>query len=275
MTPSLYRLSAFTRDPAGGNPAGVWLGPALPDAPTMQRIAAEVGYSETVFIAPLQGAQREVRYYSPLDEVDFCGHATIAAAVQLGRLHGDGEYVFHTVVGAVPVRVSGGDAALTSVPPQQRALAADDLADLLGVFGWRAEEVDPAIAPGLAYAGSWHAVIALRQRASLDALNYDFARLQALSARIGFTTAQLVWREHAGRFHARNPFPAGGVIEDPATGSAAAALGGYLRERGLLVAPARFEIVQGVVMGRPSRLLVEVPESGGITVSGSAVSLDD
>jgi PhzF family phenazine biosynthesis protein len=77
-TASLSRLAAFTTTPDGGNPAGVWIGEALPDPGTMQRITAEVGFSETALVAPASGYERTIRYYSPLAEVPFCGHATIA-----------------------------------------------------------------------------------------------------------------------------------------------------------------------------------------------------
>jgi PhzF family phenazine biosynthesis protein len=82
-----------------------------------------------------------------------------------------------------------------------------------------------------------------------------------------------VWRERTDLFHARNPFPVGGVVEDPATGAAAAALGGYLRDAGLVATPFRFVIRQGDDLGRPSVLTVEVPASGGIVVSGTAADL--
>jgi PhzF family phenazine biosynthesis protein len=95
--------------------------------------------------------------------------------------------------------------------------------------------------------------------------------------RRSWTTVDLVQREDAGTFHARNPFPPGGVVEDPATGAAAAALGGYLREGGHVAPPATLTVVQGVDMGRPSLLTVDVPaEPGsGIRVTGSAVALPD
>ena len=87
--PALLRLAAFTTDPAGGNPAGVWIGPRFPPDPEMQRIAAEVGYSETAFLvrdAASPGLGRfRVRYFSPLAEVPFCGHATIASGVALAE----------------------------------------------------------------------------------------------------------------------------------------------------------------------------------------------
>ncbi len=84
------------------------------------------------------------------------------------------------------------------------------------------------------------------------------------------TTLQLVWRETDALFHSRNPFPPGGVVEDPATGAAAAALGGYLREADFIKAPFDFVIRQGEDMGTPSRLGVSVPASGGVVVSGTA-----
>ena len=87
---TLYRRSAFTDNPKGGNPAGVWVGETLPSVDVMQRIAAEVGYSETAFVAPASGQNRTIRYYSPEMEVPFCGHATIATGAVLGETEGDG-----------------------------------------------------------------------------------------------------------------------------------------------------------------------------------------
>ena len=84
-TASLYRLAAFSSTPEGGNPAGVWIAETLPDPRVMQQIAAEVGYSETAFVAPARGRDRTVRYYSPAVEIPFCGHATIATGVVLGQ----------------------------------------------------------------------------------------------------------------------------------------------------------------------------------------------
>ena len=271
----LSRLSAFTRDPAGGNPAGVWIGDALPDAASMQRIAAEVGYSETAFVAPARGRRREIRYYSPLAEVSFCGHATIVAGVRLGETSGDGDYVLRATVGDVALTVGPRDgvreAALTSVEPRWEPAPDALLTPVLDLLGWRRDELDPAIPPARAYAGAWHLVLAAARRRRLDTLDYDFDALQRVMLDDGLTTLQLVWRESDAVFHARDPFPVGGQVEDPATGAAAAALGGYLREAGLVAAPHEFLIRQGEAMGRPSRLRVVVPERGGITVAGSAV----
>lgn len=104
---------------------------------------------------------------------------------------------------------------------------------------------------------------------------YDFDRLRSIMLAADLTTLQLVWREAVDRFRARDPFPVGNVVEDPATGAAAAAFGAHLRWHGELVPPARFTISQGVEMGRPSLIEVEVPDTdGGIRVTGTAMSLD-
>jgi PhzF family phenazine biosynthesis protein len=278
MSPdSLYRLSAFTTDPNGGNPAGVWVGSGLPRPEEMIAIAADVGFSETAFVEPLGGNQWRIRYYSPEMAVPFCGHATIATAVLLGELDGEGTYEFETPVGMVPVAVraceDGYEASLTSVEPQQ-AIATDALVTaVLAALGWGREDLSGAIAPRLAYAGSWHLVLAAGTLARLNALDYDFEALKAVMLGAGLLTVQLVWRESDAVFHSRNPFPVGGVVEDPATGSAAAALGGYLRSAGLIPVPGRFEIRQGEAMGRPSLISVEVPVTGGIVVTGRAVRI--
>lgn len=277
MSGILRRLTAFATTPDGGNPAGVWVGDALPDAAEMQRIAADVGFSETAFVAPAAGPARTVRYYSPEAEVSFCGHATIAAGVVLGEAEGDGVYQLATAVGDVPVEVRTRNgvrlAALTSVEPDHEPVPDPLLRNALAALGWRADDLDPALPPARAYAGAWHLVLAARRARRLARLDYAYDALKAIMLQDGLTTVQLVWRERPDLFHSRNPFPVGGVVEDPATGAAAAALGGYLRDAGLIDAPATILIRQGEAMGRPSRLTVEIPATGGIVVRGAAVPI--
>ena len=119
-----------------------------------------------------------------------------------------------------------------------------------------------------------HLILAARDRERLARLEYPFEALKALMLEHDLTTLQLIWREAPDRFRARDPFPVGGAVEDPATGAAAAALGAYLRERGEIDAPATVEIAQGVEMGRPSRLTISiVPDDAGVRVSGHAVPI--
>ncbi len=281
--PELLRLAAFTLDPAGGNPAGVWIGATLPEPAEMQRIATEVGFSETAFLAPdgtgRPGAHR-VRYFSPAAEVPFCGHATIASGVALADRSTLDRFLLTTNDGLVTVDTERGPdghtrATLTSVAPRVRAAEPDLLADALAALEWARDELDPALPPAVGFAGAYHLILAAASYDTLRVLSYDFERLRSIMLAADLTTVQLVWREATDRFRARDPFPVGNVVEDPATGAAAAAFGAYLRWRGELVPPARFTITQGVEMGRRSLIEVEVPDTdGGIRVTGTAVSLD-
>lgn len=272
---NLSKLTAFADGAGGGNPAGVWIGEELPSVVVMQQIAADVGFSETAFLAG-SGPEWEARYYSPEAEVSFCGHATIASGVALGEQFGDGQYLLRTPVGPVGIDVDTRDgarhAALTSVEPEYEPAPPALVDSVLAAIQWQRSDLDESIPPARAFAGAWHLVLAARQRDRLARLDYDFDELRAIMRSDGLTTIQLVWREEPTIFHARNPFPVGGVVEDPATGASAAALGGYLRESGLLEPPTELTIHQGVDMGRPSKLTVSIPDSGGIVVSGPAVA---
>ncbi|MDN3359115.1 PhzF family phenazine biosynthesis isomerase [Actinomadura sp. DC4] len=276
---SVLRYTAFDVDGAGGNPAGVVLDARGLDATRMQEIAAEVGFSETAFLTGGEGRRLRIRYFSPLAEVAFCGHATIATAVALAEREGTGELRLATSAGEVRVgtRTESGRilATLTSVAPAVREVEEADLGAALTALRWDAAELDPKLPPRVASAGNDHLVLAASSRTRLAHLDYDLAALGGLMARRGWTTVHLVWREAETVFHARDPFPPGGVVEDPATGAAAAAFGAYLRSLGLVLPPARVTIHQGRDMGRPSLLLVDVPagDDSGIGVSGTAAPL--
>jgi PhzF family phenazine biosynthesis protein len=276
----VLRYAAFTRDPDGGNPAGVVLDARGEPDRSLQQVATEVGYSETAFLLPQPEPQRfAVRYFSPLAEVPFCGHATIATGVAHAERHGPGTLLLATAAGPVEVVTSITDgvasARLTSVPPHTEPTDDDVLAALLGALRWAPTDLDPALPVRVAYAGARHPVVAAATRERLAQLDYDVPALGALMAEQGWTTVQLVRRRSPTEFVARNPFPPGGVYEDPATGAAAAALGGYLRELGLIAPPVRLRIRQGEELGRPGLLVVDVPAGAdtGIQVSGTAVPI--
>ncbi|MFD4551345.1 PhzF family phenazine biosynthesis isomerase [Streptomyces sp. NPDC058466] len=277
----VLRYTAFSPDPAGGNPAGVVLDASALDPAGMLAVAAEVGYSETAFVTAQDTAGRRftLRYFSPLAEVDFCGHATVATAVALAQRIGPGELVFDTAAGDIPVLTAADDqgvlrATLTSVPTRSRPAEDAELDAALTALGWQRTDLDPALPPHVAFGGVQHLVLAAADRARLADLAYDFDALAAVMRRYGWTTLQLVWRETPTRFHARDPFPVGGVVEDPATGAAAAAFGGYLRTLGLVPETGTVVIRQGEDMGRPSTLTLHIdPTDPRVRVSGQAVSL--
>ncbi|MER5866704.1 PhzF family phenazine biosynthesis isomerase [Kitasatospora sp. NPDC002040] len=277
--PEVLRYAAFTTDPAGGNPAGVVLDATGLDAAAQLAIAAGLGYSETAFLTPGPTERSfAVRYFSPLAEVPFCGHATVATAVALADRIGPGELLFQTGAGPVPVSVTAGpdalEATLTSVEPHVLPIPQADVAEALTLLGWAAADLDPSLPARIAYAGARHLVLAAATRERLADLAYDFDGLARFMTDRDLTTLQLVWRESVGVFHVRNPFPVGGVVEDPATGAAAAAFGAYLRTLGETTPDAVLTLHQGHDLGRPGRLRVELRAGDArVRVTGAAVAI--
>lgn len=276
----VQRYAAFTSDPDGGNPAGVVLDAGDLDDAAMQAIAAEVSYSETAFLRPRPDEPHayDVRYFAPLREVPFCGHATIASGVALARRDGVGTFVLHTSVGPVEVETAmRGEAVwatLTSVEP--RVVPADValVGDVLTALRWADGDLHGSHPRALANAGAWHLVLVARTRERLADLHYDVDALRTVMEANDLTTIQLVWPDSHGAYQSRNPFPVGGVYEDPATGAAAAAFGAYLAHFGFVAPDAAFTIEQGVDLGRPSLLQVRLDGAGGrVRVSGKAVRL--
>ncbi|MBY0411751.1 MAG: PhzF family phenazine biosynthesis isomerase [Burkholderiaceae bacterium] len=292
----LQKIAAFSDGSVGGNPAGVWISDsALPPPDEMQRIAAEVGFSETVFAAPLSqdSADRlgwRVRYFSPETEVPFCGHATIALGAALAQRCGDGVFALSLRDADITVegRRQGGHSAysnhgdqhnpnnlvqvaLQSPPTRSASASASLLADALALFSYTAADLDPRIPPALIHGGADHLVLALRQRSALSAMQYALEAGRTLMVSAGLVTIVLVVAESDQLLHTRNAFASGGVLEDPATGAATAALAGYLRDLDWPHGGA-IKVVQGEDMDMRSLLHAEVgPVPGSsIRVSGTA-----
>ena len=273
------RYAAFSEDPAGGNPAGVVLDARHLTAARMQQVAAEVGYSETAFVTgPILGESAfPIRYFAPEGEVDFCGHATIATAVALGEEAGPGTYTLRTNVGPVEVtaRLDGEHAVGTLRSPDLDCFPLpEELLDrLLSALRWSAADLDPELPPAVGFGGNRHPVLVAGDVHRLATLDYDFDALQRLCRAHDWVTVQLVAAVGPRTWRARDPFPWGGVVEDPATGAAAAAFAGYLRARGRATTGDALVITQGVEMGRPSRIDVELLDRAAL-ISGRATPLE-
>ena len=271
---AIQKIAAFSDGNTGGNPAGVVISEQHPDDVEMQKIAAEVGFSETAFATPTNNAFR-VRYFSPESEVPFCGHATIALGAALALKQGDG--IFHLILNEAEITVEGqqqGDLVLAALqsPPTYSAEASPQLvSDALALFGYTHDDLALNIPPARINGGAEHLVLGLKTREALAAMKYDLASGRTLMNQAGLVTITLVWSETPQRFHSRNPFASGGVYEDPATGAAAAAFAGYLRD---IAWPHKgvINIVQGEDMGMRSQLKADIPSEPGssIRISGTA-----
>ena len=264
----VLKIAAFSDGTTGGNPAGVVIADELPDAATMQSIAAEVGFSETVF-AEKQGKSWKTRYYSPENEVPFCGHATIALGAALGALHGEGVFDLALAEADITVEAMKHDgvwmAALQSPPTKTDAIKVDQIAAALSLFDLQPSDIDVRFPPALAHAGANHYIIALNDRDRLAAMDYDLDAGRDLMLKENLITIALVHCEDDTHFNVRNAFASGGVLEDPATGAAAAAFGGYLRDLGWKHDGA-VTIKQGEDMGMPSQIRVEIGEKKGSSI---------
>lgn len=274
---TVLRYSAFTTTSDGGNPAGVVLDAGSLSDTEMQEIAANVGYSETAFVTSMEKERLRVRFFAPEGEVDFCGHATIALGSALAQLNGSGRYTFVTNVGDVEVR---GDSDTTPATSSfliseigSRALSEDELDSILDLFGWSPADLHPDLPPAVGDSGNLHPVLVAADPSRLADLDFDFSAAQKLSREKNWITFQLIAPIGPGRWRARDPFPWGGVIEDAATGSAAAAFLGYLRAQGRVADGESLTIDQGVEMGRPSTLTA-VSNGNGARVQGAAVQIE-
>ncbi len=217
-TSEVLRYAAFTTTPDGGNPAGVVLDATRLDDARMQAIAADVGYAETVFVteAAVDGDSRRnrVRYFSPIAEVPFCGHATIALAVALSGRDGAGTFIFETPVGPVAIETAGQGAAVTasftSVEPRVTEFPDGVLSTLLGLLGVDRGELHPAYPPMIAFAGNWHPILVFAERKTFDSFVFDPDSMRTLmDAQNWAGTVTTLYEMGAGRVRRAQPLPGG------------------------------------------------------------------
>ena len=273
----VQRIAAFSQGSAGGNPAGVVLLQEAISAEEMARVAAEVGYSETAFAVALDetGKNWRVRYFSPESEVPFCGHATIALGAALGRQGGAGTYSLELNNASITVDAEASEdgmlATLRSPPTNSRAITNDELQDILDLFGLKSDDLDVRLPPARIHGGADHVALILKDREKLAAMTYDLDQGRSVMRTHGLVTIMLIFIDADQEFVVRNAFASGGVLEDPATGAAAAAFAGYLRDIGW---PHKhgFTIRQGEDMGCPSLIEVSLDDTKGspVRVSGRA-----
>ncbi len=257
----INKVSAFSDNQRGGNPAGVTVLEGMPSEADMQAIAADVGFSETVFSAPDATATHgttpdstvwRVRYFSPQHEVAFCGHATIALGAVLAKHHG--QRTFNLRLNHTEISVDGFErngqysAAFQSPKTYSLAVEPNHISDALKLFGLQDSQLDKRIPPAIINAGVNHLLLNLMDHETLRQMRYDLEAGKAFMQHLGVTTVMLVFKQNDHQYHARNAFAPGGVYEDPATGAAAAAFAGYLRDS-LGQGAGQLEITQGEDMG--------------------------
>ena len=272
---NIIKIASFSDKNEGGNPAGVSLCEKMPSELVMQQVAAEVGFSETAF-AEMQGDTNHwrVRYFSPESEVPFCGHATIALGAALAQKYGNGNYQLSLNNTDISVRGIRDNnqyiAALQSPETHFKTLPDEEIKTALQLFGYNRTQLSSNIPPACIHGGADHYVFVLNDRQALSAMDYDLNAGRDFMNKRNLITVMFVFAESTRVFHARNAFASGGVFEDPATGAAAAAFSGYLRD---IRCPSdgKITITQGEDMGMASIITTEFTSEIGssINVSGA------
>ena len=272
-------LDVFTDTAFGGNPLAV-----IPDAmglpeASLQRIAREFNFSESTFVYPPEDPAHtaRVRIFTPTTELPFAGHPTIGTALALaGTGHGP-EMVLELGVGPIPVTAADGRAEFTTRVPLSRGArpGADELARCLSLpTGKIRTELH---GPEMAGVGLTFCLVELADTDALACATPDLNAFRraadAYSDRPNFGV--FCYTRDGNRIAARMFAPTGGIPEDPATGSASAALTAYLAT--LEGRDIALEITQGVEMGRPSRIDTSAKVAEGrvtaTTVAGAAVQV--
>jgi PhzF family phenazine biosynthesis protein len=272
---NILKIAAFSYQGEGGNPAGVVFCDIMPAVEKMLEVAKQVGYSETAFLVKQDHGWR-VRYFAPEREVAFCGHATIALGAVLGERFGEGKYKLYLNESEISVSAEKSDTGVLTATLQSPETWSKDapweyVDKVLSAFNLHNGNLDPALPIRFAFAGIKHLILAVKDRKTLADMDYQFDVVKSLMADEDLVTISILWQESEELFHSRNAFASGGVYEDPATGAAAAALAGYLRDINWQ-GKRSFIILQGEDMDVPSRLLVRYGSKTGesISVSGEA-----
>jgi trans-2,3-dihydro-3-hydroxyanthranilate isomerase len=280
----IRQVDAFTDELFGGNPAGV-----VPDARglsdrRMQQIAREMNLSETAFVTPPTGpgADFRVRFFTPGHEVDLCGHATIATFHVLawtGRAALAGSrttFVQETGAGRLPVAVESVAGRVAGVAMEQaepQAVPSAPADAVAGALGIAADRLDPALPVEASYTGLWAVIAPLRDPSDLARLEPRPELFDALVPGVLLSGVYAFAPDGDGLRARFFVCPRYQILEDPFTGTAAGALGGYLLRRHRLGPGETVRIRQGIEMGRPGRATVRILPNGRVEVSGTAVQV--
>ncbi len=273
------KISAFSYKNEGGNPAGVLFNNEMLSDEEMLKIAKDVNYSETAFLVKQDDSFR-IRYFSPETEIAFCGHATIASGYSIGEKFGLGKYELILNDGTIEIEVSKNNGesftSISSMKTDSKDVDEKYINSIIEAFSFNKEDLNSKYPIKVAFSGNNHLIIFLKDKEKLQEMKYDFSRVKVLMEKENIVTISILWEENENLYHSRNAFAYGGVIEDPATGSAAIALGEYLRNMGFKES-GKIEILQGFDMKQPSQLFVSYSNiaNSSIKVSGTSRVMEE
>ncbi|KGR86206.1 PhzF family phenazine biosynthesis protein [Lysinibacillus odysseyi] len=285
---NVFYVDAFTSEVFGGNPAGV-----IPNAESltdieMKKIANEINLSETAFLMPPSktNADFRIRYFTPTEEVDFCGHATLGTAWLMATMYNwvdkKEQIIFETNIGLIPVKWILEDnqlktVSMTQVSPQVNDIEIDPqvVAELVGIRG---TDIDDRYPIKIGNTGVSHLLVPVKTRRAIDEAEPKLNDLKKMNKDYNISTTHLFTFDTHGEFdiYTRDFCPNIGIDEDPVTGAANGALAGYLYLENILSIKESHQLIvgQGHAINRPGMLYVTITPTNGmpiIEVAGTAV----
>ncbi len=261
-----FRLvDVFTPRPLAGNQLCVVPDPVALEQDEMLAVAQEIGFSETTFVSEAGGDRYAMRIFTPDEELPFAGHPTLGTAFVLvseGRVTSPATQV--VAAGEIPVEVdvASGFAWMTQLPPRFGAVA-EDRELLAAAVCLEPGDLRDDLPAQVVSTGLPPLIVPIRDLETLRRARIDQRLVAEACERWGGEELYLFALGPGGDVTARFFGPTVGILEDPATGSAAGPLGAYLAEHGLAGMPGAVRILQGEQVGRPSELHVDVRPEGG------------
>ena len=270
-----FVYDVFTEERFAGNQLGV-----IPDATALpedllQKIAREFNFSETTFVYPPNDPANtaRVRIFTPTMEIPFAGHPTIGTALALTDEGHQGDMVLELGIGPIPCVVNEGIAAFTVAAPLEQ-FGQPDTQLIAQALSLAADAIKTDIHPPTqAGVGLDFVLVELHDKSALEAIqtNVSAFREGAKQYPSGLDFAIFAYVRNGNAIDARMFAPLDSIPEDPATGSACAALAAFLTE--LSGQDLSLDILQGETMGRPSHIHAKTIASDpiAVTISGRAV----
>ncbi|MCX7711381.1 MAG: PhzF family phenazine biosynthesis protein [Clostridia bacterium] len=267
MKVKVYKMSTFAKSIEGGNAAGVALNSDFLSEKQMQEIARILAFSETAFVLKSECADFKVRFFTPNEEIDLCGHATIGTFFTLSQQNciKPGKYSQETKAGILNVEVKEDKSIWMNqtLPSFCEIIDKDEIADSLNISPTVMPEILPA---QIVSTGIKDIMIPIKNIDALHSIHPDYSKIEEISRKYGVVGYHLFTADTLlnATAHCRNFAPLYGISEESATGTSNGALGCYLFKYGIVDSHQASNLVieQGYSMKKPSEILVSLVVQG-------------
>ena len=276
----IFICDAFSSEIFKGNQAGVVTLEEKEDYPTetlMKNIAAELKHSETAFVKRIDNDRFKIRYFTPTEEVELCGHATISVFSVLRELKliSSGKYIAETLAGSLEIVVDKDFIWMDMASPKiEYTFNLDEIKEIYSVFNLDITQAPKNLIPKIVNTGLSDIIIPIENKEILDSFNMNKEKVIELSKKYKVIGAHLFALDKDKKITAfcRNIAPLVGIDEECATGTSNGALTYYLKDYNIISTEDKNIFIQGESMGRASTILSRYKEDEmTIQVGGNAV----